>query len=86
MVLVNVRKKKAPDYANTDTPTWLGVLYACGAVGEMAADLEGAGKRHAVITGAAESPRPFTNIPSIEKPRFCLPIQKRGFLFCISSV
>ena len=24
VVLVNVQKKKAPDYANTDTPTWLG--------------------------------------------------------------
>ncbi len=51
VVLVNVQKKKAPDYANTDTPTWLGELYACGAVGEMVADLERAGKRHAVITG-----------------------------------
>ena len=49
VVLVNVQKKKAPDYANTDTPTWLGELYACGAVGEMVADLERAGKRHAVI-------------------------------------
>ena len=38
VVLVNVQKKKAPDYANTDTPTWLGELYACGAVGEMVAD------------------------------------------------
>ena len=28
VVLVNVQKKKAPDYANTDTPTWLGELYA----------------------------------------------------------
>ena len=24
VVLVNVQKKKAPDYANTDIPTWLG--------------------------------------------------------------
>ena len=39
VVLVNVQKRKAPDYANTDTPTWLGELYACGAVGEMVADL-----------------------------------------------
>ena len=39
VVLVNVQKKKAPDYANTDIPTWLGELYACGAVGEMVADL-----------------------------------------------
>ena len=43
VVLVNVQKKKAPDYANTDIPTWLGELYACGAVGEMVADLERAG-------------------------------------------
>ena len=50
VVLVNVQKRRAPDYANTDTPTWLGELYACGAVGEMVADLERAGKRHAVIT------------------------------------
>ena len=54
VVLVNVQKKKAPDYANTDTPTWLGELYACGAVGEMVADLERAVKRHAVITGVVE--------------------------------
>ena len=51
VVLVNVQKKAAPDYKNTDTPTWLGELYACGAVGEMVADLERAGKRHAVVTG-----------------------------------
>ena len=38
VVLVNVQKKKAPDYANTDIPTWLGELYACGAVGEMVAE------------------------------------------------
>ena len=54
VVLVNVQKRKAPDYANTDTPKWLGELYACGAVGEMVADLERAGKRHAVITGVVE--------------------------------
>lgn len=44
VVLVNVQKKKAPDYAATNTATWLGELYACGAVGEMVADLERAGK------------------------------------------
>ena len=54
VVLVNVQKKKAPDYDNTDVPTWLGTLYACGAVGEMVADLERFGKRHAVITGVVE--------------------------------
>ena len=35
VVLVNVQKKKAPDYASTDIPTWLGELYACGAVGDQ---------------------------------------------------
>ncbi len=54
VVIVNVQKKIAPDYANTDIPTWLGELYACGAVGEAVADLERAGKRHAVITGVVE--------------------------------
>ena len=58
VVLVNVQKKRAPDYAHTDTPTWLGQLYACGAVGEMVADLERAGKRHAVITGVVEGGDP----------------------------
>ena len=58
VVLVNVQKKKAPDYANADTATWLGELYACGAVGEMVADLERAGKRHAVITGVVEGGDP----------------------------
>ncbi len=55
IILVNLQKKKAPDYENTDIATWLGELYACGAVGEMVADLERAGKRHAVITGTVES-------------------------------
>lgn len=31
VLLVNLQKKKAPDYANTDTATWLGQLYACAA-------------------------------------------------------
>ena len=59
VVLVNIQKKLAPDYANTDTATWLGELYACGAVGEMVADLERAGKKHAVITGVAEGGDPY---------------------------
>ena len=58
VVLVNIQKKRAPEYATTDTPTWLGELYACGAVGEMVADLERAGKRHAVITGVDEGGDP----------------------------
>ena len=58
VVLVNRQKKKAPDDANTDAATWLGELYACGAVGEMVADLERAGKRHAVITGVVEGGDP----------------------------
>ena len=39
VVLVNVQKLRKPDYPNVDIPKWLGELYACGAVGEMAADL-----------------------------------------------
>ena len=62
VVLVNLQKKKAPDYANTDTATWLGELYACGAVGEMVADLERAGKRHAVITGVVEGGDPVAQV------------------------
>ena len=58
VVLVNVQKKRKPDYAATDIPTWLGKLYACGAVGEMAADLERYGKSHAVITGVVEGGDP----------------------------
>ncbi len=54
VVIVNIQKKRCPDYSNTDIPTWLGELYACGAVGEAVADLERAGKRHAVITGVVE--------------------------------
>ncbi len=59
VVCINVQKLKAPDYANTDIPTWLGELYACGAVGEAVADLERAGKRHAVITGVVEGGDPY---------------------------
>lgn len=54
VVLVNVQKKAVPDYDKTDIPTWLGELYACGAVGEMVADLNRFGKRHDVITGVVE--------------------------------
>ena len=49
VVIVNLQKKLAPDYEKTDIPTWLGELYACGAIGEMVADLNRAGKRSAVI-------------------------------------
>ena len=59
VVIVNVQKLKAPDYAHTDIPKWLGELYACGAVGEAVADLERAGKRHAVITGVVEGGDPY---------------------------
>ena len=58
VVCINVQKKLAPDYANTDIPIWLGDLYPCGAVGEAVADLERAGKRHAVITGVVEGGDP----------------------------
>ncbi len=59
VVLVNIQKLKAPDYEHTDTAKWLGELYACGAVGEMVADLERAGKQHAVITGVSEGGDPY---------------------------
>lgn len=74
VVLVNVQKRKAPDYANTDTPTWLGELYACGAVGEMVADLERAGKRHAVITGVVEG---GDNYVAAEIEQWCKAAQVR---------
>lgn len=54
VVCVNLQKKAQPDYKNTDISTWLGDLYACGAVGEAVADLNRAGKRSAVITGVVE--------------------------------
>ena len=58
VVLVNVQKLKALDYDHTDIAAWLGEGYACGAVGEAVADLERAGKRHAVITGVVEGGDP----------------------------
>lgn len=54
VVLVNLQKKRVPDYAHAEIPDWLGEYYACGAVGEMVADLNRYGKRHAVITGVVE--------------------------------
>ena len=58
VVLVNIQKLKALDYDHTDIAAWLGEGYACGAVGEMVADLERYGKRHAVITGVVEGGDP----------------------------
>ena len=58
VIIVNLQKKLAPDYEKTDIPTWLGELYACGATGEMVADLNRAGKRCAVITGVVEGGDP----------------------------
>ena len=54
VVLVNVQKLKALDYDTAGTAEWLGEAYACGAVGEMVADLNRYGKRSAVITGVVE--------------------------------
>ena len=54
VILVNIQKLRALDYEHADIAAWLGEGYACGAVGEMVADLERFGKRHAVITGTAE--------------------------------
>lgn len=58
VVLVNLQKLKALDYDHTDIASWLGEGYACGAVGEMVADLNRYGKRHAVITGVVEGGDP----------------------------
>lgn len=58
VVLVNIQKKRVPDYDTAEIPDWLGELYACGAVGEMVADLNRYGKRHAVITGVVEGGDP----------------------------
>ena len=54
VVLVNIQKLKALDYDTAGTAEWLGEAYACGAVGEMVADLNRYGKRSAVITGVVE--------------------------------
>ena len=51
VVLVNLQKVRCLDFAPAGVAAWLGLGYAGGAVGEMVADLERAGKRHAVVTG-----------------------------------
>ena len=58
VVLVNLQKVRCLDFATAGTADWLGIGYAGGAVGEMVADLERAGKRHAVITGVVEGGDP----------------------------
>ncbi len=58
VVLVNLQKVRCLDFATAGTADWLGVGYAGGAVGEMVADLNRAGKRHAVITGVVEGGDP----------------------------
>ncbi len=58
VVLVNVQKLKCLDLDTADTAAWLGEGYACGAVGESAADLQRFGKRFAVITGVVEGGDP----------------------------
>ena len=58
VVLVNIQKLKALDYDTAGTAEWLGEAYACGAVGEMVADLNRYGKRSAVITGVLEGGDP----------------------------
>ena len=62
VVLVNVQKLKALDYDHTDIASWLGEGYACGAVGESAADLQRFGKRFDVITGVVEGGDPTVQI------------------------
>ena len=54
VVLVNLQKVRCLDFDNAGIGDWLGIGYAGGAVGEMVADLNRAGKRHAVITGVVE--------------------------------
>ena len=58
VVLVNLQKVRCLDFDTAGTAEWLGIAYAGGAVGEMVADLERAGKRHAVITGVVEGGDP----------------------------
>ena len=58
VVLVNLQKVRCLDFETAGTAEWLGIGYAGGAVGEMVADLERAGKRHAVITGVVEGGDP----------------------------
>ncbi len=58
VVLVNLQKVRCLDFGTAGTSEWLGIGYAGGAVGEMVADLERAGKRHAVITGVVEGGDP----------------------------
>jgi L-arabinose isomerase len=58
VVLVNLQKVRCLDFETAGTAEWLGVAYAGGAVGEMVADLNRAGKRHAVITGVVEGGDP----------------------------
>ena len=74
VVLVNIQKLKALDYDNAGTAEWLGEAYACGAVGEMVADLERFGKRHAVITGVVEGGDPGV---TKEINEWCLAAQVR---------
>ena len=52
VVLVNLQKMRKPDYATADIPTWLGTLYACGAVGEMVAEAATTRRRPRLKTGA----------------------------------
>ncbi|MCR4695613.1 MAG: arabinose isomerase [Pseudobutyrivibrio sp.] len=54
VVLVNLQKVRCLDFDNAGIADWLGLAYAGGAVGEMVADLNRFGKRHAVITGVVE--------------------------------
>ena len=58
VVLVNLQKVRCLDFETAGTADWLGIGYAGGAVGEMVADLNRAGKRHAVITGVVEGGDP----------------------------
>ena len=62
VVLVNIQKKKAPNYDNTDIPTWLGELYACGAVGERWLQISTATARQAAVTSPSSTHRQETSL------------------------
>ncbi len=58
VVLVNLQKVRCLDFDTAGIGDWLGTGYAGGAVGEMVADLNRAGKRSAVVTGVVEGGDP----------------------------
>ena len=74
IVVVNLQKVRCLDFKTAGTADWLGIAYAGGAVGEMVADLNRAGKRHAVVTGVVEGGDPAAQA---EIEDWCLAAQVR---------